>query len=1397
MANSYKDYFEINRGYYPEVNESSIKTGDIRWQDTFPHETFVALLKQTERMLARGSNGDKKGIWIEGAYGTGKSRVAWTLKNILDCPNNDLIGYFEAKAPLRQEKDLLTKLVAHKERKIVTAWRYSSGGISGNADLMAAVYQSVSDALRKAGCDTLEEKTLRGSMARFFAKPGQKAMLAELIRLPGYAERGAFAGKSVDDLLATLVNESKECDTLVRELLDLAKNEGISGLAMTMDDLIAWLKEAIAKNGISALVMVWDEFSSYFKNNRTTLDEFQKLAELANEAPFYLVIVTHESGSLLGEDRSAKIVSDRFKHESIEIPDTIAFELIRDALVVKEAQKAEWAELVDDLAARTRPAREAVRKYAWRGESGGEGVLEGILPIHPMAALLLKNISKNFASNQRSMFNFIKDDGDGDLEAFQKFIATHSPDEGDVLGVDYLWDFFYAHGRDERAAGAGRNNLDAGIRAILDVYPQYEGQLVTDERRVLKAVLMMQAMNVNLGGSVPLLVVTEQNLNLAFAGIDGLEDNRAVNFAKALVKKEILFERPLANGRKEFSARTSGGDPGRVGKFKDDVRAALRTSTFVTEGKLVDSIQLRPAQKFRFDVHPATAADFKQVANMVANKAAGHRIHVLLCFAKDETEGGKLREMIREAMGHTQNVYKRIVFVDATQNVLPAQKTEQWIEYKAYEKAFRDSDRAQSDQASRDAQGVLEAWRNDIANGAFTVWSDEDRAGRNCSGAGQVLDALSEVVSRRWPFQFDAMRGASEQMFATSALSDGAKRGIEQTSGGRFQENIVTHAIGSVRNIARYWENVGTANLPLSRLKVQLGKKIERAFRQDGRIAIEDVFDYLVEQGFMPCNLYAYLTGFLLKEYAGEPYRWGDETTGGAMSAEKLAEMISGAIKQKNEQNQRYRQVYIQIMTPEQKAFTKLAADAFGLPEDSSIEQLEGKIKIRLQDLGWPLWMVAESATSEIVPFLEEIAAFANPQNTGENASKIAGEIGAMAEHVPSAAAEIGLAIAPANAKDAARVFLDTFDDGAFKAAAEKIHAAEPLEEVRRVFTSGDGAWLWNRETGEREIRGIVRDYQIVSAGNEIVSVDAHSFAEFIAQWKESIKSIRMPQADLVARRPTLKPMLSAMREILRTGTIPQEKRDVLLENVRAEAATAKDLFGAGAKTLFAETYADHLAGLSESDIADVYARLPMESFSLDKSEYLQRLLDEIGKVRRQQTRYRLEQFWKEKTGSKNALDWSRMKKTPVIAMFSVEDEVAAKRAMDALDRPETREEDVAFALEWLETQDNVFARMNDAVEVDRAFVERVVQPFASVLTDIAYVRGRLDATVGEPSEWLGATAHRVIESEAEAAYATHGAQRVMERIDEMDDETLRSYLKRLVRNNVRIGAEILGGKEE
>ena len=49
-----------------------------------------------------------------------------------------------------------------------------------------------------------------------------------------------------------------------------------------------------------------------------------------------------------------------------------------------------------------------------------------------------------------------------------------------------------------------------------------------------------------------------------------------------------------------------------------------------------------------------------------------------------------------------------------------------------------------------------------------------------------------------------------------------------------------------------------------------------------------------MNRGFMPSNIYAFLIGFLMKEYAG--YRWSEESAardaGGTLTVEQLAMFI-------------------------------------------------------------------------------------------------------------------------------------------------------------------------------------------------------------------------------------------------------------------------------------------------------------------------------------------------------------------------------------------------------------------------------------------------------------------------------------------------------------------------
>ena len=132
----------------------------------------------------------------------------------------------------------------------------------------------------------------------------------------------------------------------------------------------------------------------------------------------------------------------------------IAFDLIGHAFKVKSAAADTWNNCADALNSRLSDSRNAVMKAA---NITDQKVIKDIMPLHPMTALVLKNIAEAFASNQRSMFDFIKVRDDS--QAFQWFISNYGPDDDyPLLTIDMLWDFFYEKGKRERILIRLENN---------------------------------------------------------------------------------------------------------------------------------------------------------------------------------------------------------------------------------------------------------------------------------------------------------------------------------------------------------------------------------------------------------------------------------------------------------------------------------------------------------------------------------------------------------------------------------------------------------------------------------------------------------------------------------------------------------------------------------------------------------------------------------------------------------------------------------------------------------------------------------------------------------------------------------------------------------------------------
>ena len=199
--------------------------------------------------------------------------------------------------------------------------------------------------------------------------------------------------------------------TLMEKIFKVARERQIRAFSMTASDLADWIRETIHVNELKAIVFIWDEFTEYFYNNSRNLTGFQELCELSETEPFYFILVTHVSSGLFHEgDKDFIKLNGRFvnPHSLISLPENIAFQLMGAAMEKNqdEAVLSDWEAVSDDLADRTKESRKIVKGIA----NIKDKEMLDILPIHPYTALLLKHISSAFDSNQRSMFDFIKND---------------------------------------------------------------------------------------------------------------------------------------------------------------------------------------------------------------------------------------------------------------------------------------------------------------------------------------------------------------------------------------------------------------------------------------------------------------------------------------------------------------------------------------------------------------------------------------------------------------------------------------------------------------------------------------------------------------------------------------------------------------------------------------------------------------------------------------------------------------------------------------------------------------------------------------------------------------------------------------------------------------------------
>lgn len=1394
---TYKEYFDIDPKYYAAVTEDLIDKGLVSWKAFYPHETFIKLLEKTHAVL---SGKDPRSLWVEGAYGTGKSHAALTVKSLLEAKDDEIKAYFEDYG---LSVDLCQKLITDKNSgKLVTIHRIGSSSIRSDQDLILAVQDSIMSALKKNGLENQGEESLKDATLKWLEKEANRVWLNTLMQEDEYA--WAFGGENIDTIINKLKN-NQDVQNTMKNILKVAEDNGITALRMDIEGMANWIRNIIVKNKINAILFVWDEFTEFFQNNPNSLTGFQTLAEISLSSPFYFMIVSHESRSLFVNADTAKKILDRFVSPvKIELPENMAFRLMAKAM--KKTSDAilarEWQEFSEELNEQLVNVRKIIETSAKKESKMGQKTvisdeeLQSIVPIHPYAALLLKHLSVAFSSNQRSMFDFIISNDMTDAKGFKWFINEYGPlDNQNLLTIDMLWAFFN---------GEGQNGLNDDVRVILDSYNLLQSDRLTiDEQRVFKTVLLLQAISQRIVG-VELLRPNEMNVDLAFSGTDW-NKGKGRSIAEKLCRDGLFFKKPVGGGKMEYTVANSTGDSATIEKKKQEVIAETRTQNMVINADLIGAMQLPASIKGRFELEPATAGNLGITLSKSIQSCKPNRFKAIVTYSISDRESSLLKEqLIKQA----NDIVENVLFIECL-TTMGQDLYEQYIENMAYSKYYAQNDKNRAVNFEKQASRCLNDWKQKIQSGAFMLYTSTNKNGVRLANLNALQEELKMIEHQKYYYGL-SQYNVSDSMFVKGPLAQGANCGIRETLEGRFksanEKTSLSTALQGAWKIENYWNDPSKKNLAIVQIKNKVEAMIQEGFlSSSGRISILSIFEVLEEEpfGFMPCNIAAFIMGFVLKEYAVSDYFWSNGSNSESMTIDKMKQMIANAINQRVTPNRNYKEEYIVAMSSEQKAFLNCTAKVFNISSANcgSIESARDQIRSKMKQLVFPIWCIKsllnkEKLNSSIDEISGVIDCYCGIANTGNimngSESDLADCIGKYISANDSIVEDLLKLITNEKCKLGMLEYIHNYKDGKLELLARHINDnGAYIDSVKQKFNADAANWVWNAETANEKIDDVILEYQIINESNKY-NPKAFTLHETIIEWNKKSSNIRIPYDVLKRSVGTLGTFMEQLLVMQKIGTIQEQNKSRFYDVLLSEGENFVEFYKNQIQ-YFKEVTATFIEDLDDDDVEKLFQELPNGQYTKTSTEYFNYIERQVKIFLQNQARRKLQKLWLDKTQTKSPADWSSVYRTPIYCMFDEEERSKIRQIFRPFDDKSASEEMANATIEYLENAD-FYDKLANKIERDVCFRKYVIGEYSIMLSDVEVVRDYLSSHVTElPYAWLdNSSVRNKIKAMCDKEYQLHGKERAMTVIDGMDADEAKKYLCDLISDYPGVGMTII-----
>lgn len=502
----YSDYISMQN--FIDVYDITSEKNNDAWKSFIPTNQFCDLLRRSLDALTSSEVSKRKGVWVRGTFGTGKSHASAVVKHLLCDEEKNIKDYYECI----EDTALRERVKAFRNGKHY--FPIVIKGVEGAYDVprfKLTIQREVKRSLTGAGYKNLFIQSDFETAIKWIEN-NPRTMEDVLDQ----NDKLKVIGSSPTKLINLLHSNNLDAYMALEEALSKRS------VFLTSDNISDWLvkveEELESRHIADGMIIFWDEFTSVMETIKSDrINVLQNIAEKAKNSNVFLFLISHRVEQQIANEKDVTRMNDRFDTIDYKMDEISTYLIMRHTYVSNEDDENGGLKFRLFHTSRSNELKEVMEFICKNGLPEEQTSIEKLFPLHPYTAYLCSILSNHIGSANRSVVRFMHDENAG----FAAFINDeHTYIQKLLLTPEWLWDFFSASFETD-------TNCSLFVTTFNN-YCQKVAERGDDYLRVFKAILLLNALGVNFSDPNSRLVPSEEVITYMFGGDQRLHDKELI-----------------------------------------------------------------------------------------------------------------------------------------------------------------------------------------------------------------------------------------------------------------------------------------------------------------------------------------------------------------------------------------------------------------------------------------------------------------------------------------------------------------------------------------------------------------------------------------------------------------------------------------------------------------------------------------------------------------------------------------------------------------------------------------------------------------------------------------------------------------------------------------------------